>query len=189
MFSILGRLAKADGVITRDELAVVDNFISNMNISDKEERFARRIFNEAKNSRYSIDDFARQLYDINRRNPTILLSFMDVLFQLAAADGIFHPAEETALNRIKNIFIINDTQFENLKARYFENVDKYYRTLGCTASSSDKEIKTSYRKLVKEFHPDTIISKGLPEEFTDFATKRFEEIQQAYEKVKKERGF
>jgi len=189
IFFILGRLAKADGVITKDELAVVDDFISSMNISDKEERFARQIFNEAKNSQYSIEEFAAQFYSINRQNPSILISFMDVLFQLAAADGKFHPAEEAALNRIKNIFKIDDAQFENLKSRYFEDVEKYYITLGCTASSSDKEIKASYRKLVKDFHPDTIVSKGLPEEFTDFATKRFEEIQNAYEEIQKERGF
>ena len=188
IFSILGRIAKADGVVTRDEIAVVDNFINSMNISPKEREFARQIFNEAKNSQYSIDDFAAQLYKINRQNPNVLLSFMDVLFQVAAADGTFHPAEENALKRIKSIFRIDNEHFENLKARYFEDVGKHYTILGCTASSSEKEIKASYRKLVKDFHPDTIVSKGLPEEFTDFATRRFEEIQEAYEKIKKERG-
>jgi len=42
---------------------------------------------------------------------------------------------------------------------------------------------------VRDFHPDTIVSKGLPEEFTEFAASRFREIQEAYEKVRKERGF
>ncbi|MDZ7859334.1 MAG: TerB family tellurite resistance protein [Candidatus Krumholzibacteriota bacterium] len=189
VFSILGKLAKTDGIVTRDELGVVDNFISSMNISAREENFARKVFNEAKNSRYSIDDFANQLYRINRRNPAVLLSFMDVLFQVAAADGKLHPAEENALGRIRKIFNISNEEYKNLKARYFEDVDKYYKILGCNRSSSDKEIKTSYRKLVKDFHPDTIVSKGLPEEFIDFATRRFEEIQTAYEKIKKERGF
>jgi DnaJ like chaperone protein len=60
--------------------------------------------------------------------------------------------------------------------------------LDCTPESSDQEIKASYKKLVKDFHPDMIVSKGLPEEFTEFATKRFREIQEAYEKVKQERN-
>jgi DnaJ like chaperone protein len=42
---------------------------------------------------------------------------------------------------------------------------------------------------VKEFHPDTIIANGLPDEFIDFATKRFQEIQGAYEQIRKTRGF
>ena len=61
--------------------------------------------------------------------------------------------------------------------------------LNCTARSTDEEIKRSYKKLVKEFHPDTIIAKGLPDEFIDFATKRFQEIQGAYEQIRKARGF
>ena len=56
-------------------------------------------------------------------------------------------------------------------------------------NTSVDEIKAAYKKLVKEFHPDVIISKGLPEEFTEFATKRFREIQGAYEVIRKDRGF
>jgi DnaJ like chaperone protein len=54
--------------------------------------------------------------------------------------------------------------------------------------ASDEEIKKHYRTLVKEFHPDRIAAKGLPDEFTDFAESKFREIQEAYEAVKKARG-
>lgn len=189
VFSILGKLAKIDGIVSKDEIAVVENFIRSMNISFEKQEFAKRIFNEAKNSRYSIDDFAMQFYQINRQQPSILLSFIDVLFQVAAADGTFHVAEETALKRIKDIFQISDSQFNHIKAIYFRDIDKFYRCLNCTSKSSNEEIKKNYKKLVKDFHPDRIISKGLPEEFIAFASKRFREIQEAYENIKKERGF
>jgi len=189
IFSILGKLAKADGRISRGEIAVVDEFISHMNMPEHEKLFARKVFNEAKSSPYSIDDFAIQLYQINRHQPTVLFSFMDVLFKLAAADGQFHPAEESALNRIKDIFQINEQQFNTIKTVYFKDVDRYYKTLNCGPESTNEEIKTNYKKLVKDFHPDTIISKGLPEEFLQFATNRFQEIQEAYEKIRKERKF
>jgi DnaJ like chaperone protein len=61
--------------------------------------------------------------------------------------------------------------------------------LNCTPESSDEQIKSSYKKLVKDFHPDKIVSKGLPEEFIDFASDRFREIQESYEKIRQERGF
>lgn len=189
LFSILGKLAKIDGVVTRDEIVVVENFINNLHIADREKQFAKQVFKEAKNSRYSIEDFAIQLYQTNRQQPTVLLSFIDLLFQVAAADGKFHLAEEAALRRIKDIFGISDQQFNNIKGVYFSDLDKYYKILNCTSGSSHQEIKSSYKRLVKDFHPDTIVSKGLPEEFMDFATKRFREIQQAYEKIKKERNF
>ena len=78
----------------------------------------------------------------------------------------------------KNIFRISDQQYNNIKAIYFKDESRYYKALNCDPHSSDKEIRASYKKLVKEFHPDTVISKGLPEEFVAFATKRFQEIQE-----------
>ena len=65
---------------------------------------------------------------------------------------------------------------------------KAYETLGLTESASDEDVKKAYRKLTLEFHPDTIAGKGLSGEFTEFATKRFREIQEAYEEIRKERG-
>ena len=189
LFSILGKLAKIDGVVSRDEIIVVDGFINNLQISETEKQFARQVFNEAKISSYAIEDFAIQLYQTTRHQPTVLVSFFNLLFQIVAADGTFHPDEEAALKRIQGIFKIGDQQFENIKAVYFNDIDKYYKALDCTPESSNQEIKSSYKRLVKDFHPDTIVSKGLPEEFTEFATKRFREIQEAYEMIEKERKF
>jgi DnaJ like chaperone protein len=189
LFSILGKLARVDGVVSREEIAVVDGFIQQLPMPDREKQFARQIFNEAKTSHYSIEDFAHQLYQAAGSQPTLLISFLDLLFQIAAADGKFHPAEETALKRIKEIFHISDKQFEDIKAVYFKDFDKDYKVLNCTPDSSNEEIKSNYKKLVKEFHPDTIISKGLPEEFIEFASKRFQEIHESYNKIRRERNF
>ena len=189
IFSILGKLARADGVVNSKEIAVIDGFLSTLHIPEQEKQFARRIFNEAKYSRYSIDDFAEQLYRMNSRQSTILLSFMDLLFKMAAADGKLHGNEEAALMRIREIFHISEQQFNNIKACYFKDTDRYYKILNCTPENTNHEIKASYKKLVKDFHPDTVISKGLPEEFVQFATGRFQEIQDAYERIRKERSF
>ncbi|MBT8369264.1 MAG: TerB family tellurite resistance protein [Deltaproteobacteria bacterium] len=189
LFSILGKLSKIDGAVTRDEIAVVDGFINNLPMSDREKQFARQVFSEAKNSDYSIEDFALQLYQIAQAQPALMTSFFDLLFQIAAADGTFHPAEENALKKIKDIFRISDKQFEDIKAIYFKDFDKYYKILNCTPESTNEEIKFNYKKLVKDFHPDTIISKGLPEEFIDFASNRFREIHESYDNIRRERNF
>ena len=189
IFSILGKFAKIDGVITKDEIAVTQNFIDSLPIRNEEKQFAKRVFREAKDSRYTIEDFAVQFYQFNRQRPEIIHSFFDLLFQVALADGVLHPAEEAALKRTKEIFHLSDQQFNNIKSGYFDDVDKSYKILNCTPESSDQEIKSNYKKLVKDFHPDRIVSKGLPEEFTEFATKRFREIQEAYEKIRRERNF
>ena len=189
LFSILGKLSKIDGVVAREEIAVVDGFINGLPMADREKQFARQIFNEAKDSRYSMEDFATQLYQAVGAQPALLLSFLDLLFQIAAADGQFHPAEEAALKTVRDIFKISNQQFEDIKAVYFKDFDKFYKMLNCSPESSNEEIKSNYKKLVKEFHPDKIIAKGLPEEFIDFASNRFREIHESYEKIRQERGF
>lgn len=189
MFSILGKLAKIDGVVTQHEIAVVEQFINSLPVPDREKQFARQVFNEAKDSSYGIEDFAIQLCQITKKQPGALLSFFEILFQVVAADGTFHADEEAALKRIQGIFRISDQQFNSIKAVYFKDLDLYYKRLNCTPENSNQEIKSTYKKLVKDFHPDTIVSKGLPEEFMHFATKRFRETKEAYEKIRQERNF
>jgi len=189
MLSMLAKLAKADGAVTQDELAVVDRLIQNLQVPEEEKVFARRVFNEAKNSPHSLEDFAAQFYQMTQAEPTVLCSFLGILFEVAAADGVLHPAEEKAIRTVQDIFRISDSMFDSIQARYFKDDGKYYQILDCTSQSTDAEIKKNYKKLVKDFHPDTIIAKGLPDEFIAFATKRFQEIQGAYEQIRKVRGF
>ena len=189
MFSILGKMAKADGVVTEEEISVVERVINSLNMNEREQSFARQVFNQAKDSPYTVEDFATQFYQISHGQTTVLVSFLDLLFKIAAADKTLHPAEETALRQIQLVFRISDDQFDNVKKSYFQDVNRYYKVLNCSVDSPDDQIKANYKKLVKDFHPDTIVSKGLPEEFTAFATKRFQEIQEAYEAIKKERNF
>ena len=189
LFSILGKMSKIDGVVTKDEIAVVKGFINSLPMEEREKQFARQVFNEAKDSQYAIEDFADQLYGAIQSQPALVVSFFDLLFKIAAADGKLHPAEENALKSIKLIFRLSDRQYDDIKAVYFQELDKHYKMLNCTPDSSIDEIKSNYKKLVKDFHPDKIMSKGLPEEFIDFAEGRFREIQASYEKIRKERNF
>lgn len=189
LFSILGKLSKIDGVVSREEIAVVQDFIDRLPITEAERQFAKRVFNEAKTSPYRIEDFAAQFYQAIKHQPALVLTYFDLLFRLAAADRTLNPAEESALKRVKAIFNISDRRYEDIKAVYFNDFHKHYKVLNCTPDSTNEEIKSNYKKLVKEFHPDVIISKGLPDEFVEFAADRFREIQESYEKIRKERNF
>ena len=189
LFSILGKLSKIDGIITRGEIEVAERFMDQINLSGEERLFAIETFNQAKNSQYSFENLAAQFYQINRNSPEILRSFISLLFRTVAADGELHPAEESALERIRRVLRISDQEFHALKMSYFDDFDRYFSRLNCSPKSSNEEIKRNYKKLAKDFHPDKIISKGLPEEFVNFATDQFQEILEAYEKIRKRRGF
>jgi DnaJ like chaperone protein len=113
---------------------------------------------------------------------------IDILFRVALADGALHMAEEQLIQSAANIFKFSNDAYLKFKSRYAPDSDKYYTILGCSKSDPDDKIKKQYRKLVRDYHPDTIASKGLPDEFVTFANDKFREIQEAYETVKKERG-
>lgn len=189
LFSVLGKISKVDGVVSRDEINVVQAFINGLPVDETEKQFARQVFNEAKSSPYRIEDFATQLFQAVGGRPELIQAYFDLLLRIVAADGSFHPAEKEALNRVKAAFGISDQLYEDMKAVYFNGLDKHYKTLNCTPESSIDDIKRNYKKLVKDFHPDVIISKGLPEEFVEFAANRFRDIQESYEKIRKERNF
>ncbi len=188
-FSLFAKLARADGRVTREEINVVESFMQNSLHLDKDAReMAIKIFNAAKDSRDSFDMYAEQFYELFYNESHFLNTMLEMLIRIAAADNILHNNEERMLKRAAIIFNIDLKEFERIKAIYIQNNDKYYATLGANRNDSNEVIKKKYRQLVLEHHPDRVISKGLPEEFTKIATEKFQEIQEAYEKIMQERN-
>jgi DnaJ-domain-containing protein 1 len=58
-----------------------------------------------------------------------------------------------------------------------------YAILGARSDEPMESIKKKYRTLVKECHPDAVLSLGAPEKFRKTVESRFREIQGAYEEV------
>ncbi len=63
-----------------------------------------------------------------------------------------------------------------------------YEVLGVSRNATEAEIKKSYRKLIRENHPDTLIAKGMPQEFVDVANEKMAAINAAYDLIENERG-
>ena len=101
------------------------------------------------------------------------------------ADGELHPAEEKILKKVPNIFKLANNLFKELYEKYVSNIKDYYKILGVNRNMSFSEIRKVYLKKRKEFHPDMLISKGLPEELIEKAKSKFIEIQEAYEELEK----
>jgi len=188
-FSMLAKLAKADGRISREEIDAVNKFmIYDLNLDPESRRFATNIFNTAIESKDNFIDYATQFYNQFRSQYQMLDLMIDILVRVSLADGVLNPSEEKLIQTAVGIFNLSDDQYRKVRSRYVTESERYYAILGCDVNDSDQHIKQQYRKLVSDYHPDKIASKGLPEEFTKFANDKFREIQEAYEVVKKERG-
>jgi DnaJ like chaperone protein len=188
-FSMLGKLARVDGRVTPEESATLEAFMSrDLRLSPESRRVAIDIFQTAKASPEPFEAYAGQFAKAFRHQPQILEFMLDLLLRLAAADGAVNPAEERMIRAAAGFFGMDAETYRRLAERFGGSGPDPYAVLGCTPSDSNEAIKKRYRQLVKEFHPDRIASKGLPEEFTHFAGEKFREIQQAYEAVEKQRG-
>ena len=190
VFSMLAKLAKADGFISEAEIVVVERFmIDDLKLDPRRQVFAKNIFRSARNSEKTFDAYAREFYAVFRRDTVMLENLLSILIRLSQADGGLAKAEISLLRSAAAIFGLGDRDFDRLQSQRSEKPDRHYTILGVTKDSSIDEIKKSYRKLVKENHPDTLRSRGQPEEFQAIAAEKFRSIQQAYEVVKEERGF
>ena len=188
LFSILGKLAKADGRVTREEGEQVVSFLDRMNVTGEQRKFAVRVFNEAKNSAYSVEDFARQFAQFSMGQHDLRSSMIDMLFRIAMADGEFHPKEEELIGTVASILGISDDELNAIRNRFVGDADHAFSVLGLSPDAGDDEIKSTYRQLVQEYHPDRIVSQGMPEEFVEYATQRFQEIQDAWDTIRKRRN-
>ena len=172
----------------REEIQADDRFIKDrFKFNSDQRKFAIQIFNRAKDDANSYEDYAYQLSDLLKANKNALLVFYELLFELAMADGVLHEKEEHLLRSTTRIFKIDPRIFEDLKSQFVDSKVNPYAVLGVTESMDFEEIKKVYRRKRKEFHPDTLISKGLPEELIERAKEKFIEIQEAYETIERER--
>jgi DnaJ like chaperone protein len=187
-FSMLAKIVKADGGVVDSEITSVRRFMSeDLKLNAQSMRAAEMIFQTALNSQQSFEDFAAQFYQQFYDQPQLMEMMVDILIRVSIADGQLNTIEEQMISSAVRTFKISADMYQKIRLRYIQDSDKYYAILGCDRKDSDEHIKQQYRKLVRDFHPDTIASKGLPEEFIKFANDKFREIQGAYEIIKKER--
>jgi DnaJ like chaperone protein len=186
VIALAAKLAKADGTVTRDE---VDVFKRVFPVPREEEANVGHLFNLAKQDVAGFDSYARQLASLFRAKPGVLEDLLDSLFLVAKADDRLHPGELEYLRHVAEIFGFSDDEFRRIRASHFgpDHEDPYV-ILGVEHTISDDDLKRAYHKLVRENHPDSLIARGVPEEFVRLATEKLASINGAYELVKKERG-
>ncbi len=170
------KMAKADGVVTMDE---VNAFKEVFKVPEGEMKNVARVFNLAKQDVAGYEAYAEQLSTMFKGNRKLL---EDVL------EGL-HPNEEQFLHQVAKRFGFTDTEFSYIKARHVIAAKRNpYDVLGVKPSITNEELKSHYRKLVAENHPDKLIARGVPKEFVALATEKVATINEAYEAIAKERG-
>ena len=180
------KMAKADGVVTVDE---VNAFKEVFKIPEGEMQNVARVFNLAKEDATGYEAYAEQLATMFKGNRKLLEDVLEGLFHIAKADQVLHPREEEFLSEVAKRFGITETEFSYIKARHLTAAKRNpYDVLGVNASIGSDELKSQYRKLVLENHPDRLMARGVPKEFVAIATEKIAAINEAYSQIVKERA-
>jgi len=174
---------KADDRIMRSELEFVKAFLNKQFGEAKAQEhliLLREVLKHPINVR-EVSEQIRRYMDHPAR-----LQLMHYLFALALSDGDMHRTELDMLNRIASYLGIGKADLDSIKAMFGHNTTDYYKVLEIEPSATDEEVKKAYRRMALRYHPDKVIHLG-PEHQAN-AEEMIRKVNEAYEKVMKERG-
>ena len=181
------KMAKADGEVTRDEVAA---FREVFQIPPGEEEHVRVVFDLARRSTAGFELYARQVGRLFAADCAVLENLLGGLFHIALADGALCAAEDAYLRAVAHHFGFSPAEYARLRAlhvgaEHHEEGEDPYVILGVAPGVSSGELRAAYHRLVRETHPDVAIAQGLPAECVALATSRVARINAAYERLAK----
>lgn len=185
LIALGAKLAKADGVVTREEIAAFKTVFTS---SVKDEPGIARFFNVARQTTLGYQAYAKIVARKFRARPAALEDVMDGLFHIALADGIITEEEMEFLTNVADIFGFSEREFKRIKiAHVGRSHDDPYLILGVDEDISDADLKRAYRRMAAANHPDRLMARGLPEQMQKLANHKMALINNAYQLVLKER--
>lgn len=193
VFALCAKIAKADGAVTKPEIRLMQNLLKQQfKLPESQHAALYDIWRKSKDAPKSFDEMAQAFFQEFSQDRNRVLDMMHLLFEIAAADGNLHPREEQMLQRAAAIFHIGRMQYERIKSRFFytqeieqqwQPTDPYYALLGVQPSDSLETIKKKYRELAKKWHPDRLSSTGASPEVLKHGKEKFQQINDAYERI------
>ncbi len=175
---------KSDGKVDQRELDYVRSQFTNM-YGKERANSAFKLFNGIIKKEVSTRQVCIQVRE--HMSHSSRLQLVHFLFGIAKADGFVAKTEVETIRKIAGYLYINQHDFESIKAMFYSASDNAYKILEISKSATENEVKKAYRKMAKKYHPDKV--SGLGEEHIKGAKEKFQNIQEAYEKIKKEKGF
>ena len=204
-FSVMGRLAKADGRVSADEIAFAKAVMTQMMFDERQKKLAIELFTQGRQPEFDLDGVLKQFRSECHRRHTLMQMFLEIQLQAAYADGELHPAERELLLHVFEVLGFSRHEYDHLEAMVRSargagggyaprgeergpTLGEDYAVLDVEESASDAEVKKAYRRLMSQHHPDKLVSKGLPEEMIKLANEKTQQIRKAYERIKESRG-
>ena len=205
-FAVMGHIAKADGVISKSEIAAAEQVMIQLGLDDVKRKQAIESFNQGKTDEFDLSANLESLIKNCIRKPSLIQMFLEIQILAATADGKVSGPEKEILYQIGGMFRISRIQIDRLvemviaqssfhqggqsgavRNQAGPTIEQAYQVLGIPDSSDKSQTKRAYRKLMSQHHPDKLVAKGMPKEMIKVATEKSQEIQAAYEMIKRKK--
>lgn len=185
LMALSAAVMKADGKVLKAELNYVKTFFNQQfgpQFSSQHLQVLKRFLDSGNIPLEQICQDIRL-----RMQPEVRVQLLHYLFGIAKADGDVSVSEMRVIEHISRMLHVGSQEFESVRNMFYRDIDSDYKVLGVDPSATDEEIKKAYRKMAIKFHPDKVSQMG--EEFQKGAKEKFQKVQEAYEAIKKRRGF
>lgn len=214
-FATMGHIAKADGHISEDEIAIARTIMQRIGLNEQQKQKAIHEFTRGKQADFNIEANLNFLMRMCHHHRSLLKLFVDIQIQAAYATGSASPKQQHILQticRMLNMPALNFTLLNLLYGRTHHHsndqqhsdysyqrqsfnptpnapsLQECYALLDTSATATDADVKKAYRRMMSQNHPDKLVAKGLPEKMVKLATEKTQRIQKAYEQICKARG-
>lgn len=203
LVALMAKVAKADGGVCELEAEMLKHTFTDISRHFENQEEIREklkvIYKQEKESFDNTIEICEKLYKITKNDYKKRVKILEYLLNLAFIDKDFSETEYMITEDISNALKIKKADFEALVNRFETfykeqsanqalSLDKAYAVLEANASDDDNTLKKKYRNLVKKHHPDIVSGQGASQDIIDEATKKLQEINEAYEIIKKDRG-
>ena len=187
---LAAKLCKCDGPITRSE---IDAFKQNFRIPPASARGIGRLFDQARDSPDSYEPYAIQLATAFSDNRGVLEQVLTSLFAIARADGPLNAREQGFLRGVHRRLMLDQIAWtrafgEMPRQPIQVQTDDPYLELGLTRTASGPELRAAWKHLMRENHPDSLASRGVPADYVARASDKVARINAAWDRIKRERG-
>jgi DnaJ like chaperone protein len=180
------KMARVDGEVSESEVAAFRDFFQ---VPPGQEENVQRFFDQAKRDVGGFETYARQVAALFPDAPEILENVIEGLFSIAQADGQIDAAEADYLAKVASIFGLASSRFERAKAAALGVMEcEPCVVLGIDPLATDEQIREAWLRQVRANHPDKLMAQGLPEEAIAMANRKLALINDAYDRLRRQRG-